>query len=607
MRPGGVVARRISRSGIRSNSEPTISTLTTLTHRAWNLHHISPAREFDWNTRISCEFSMPKKRNYNFKQLQGKSSSPDPGVGQRNGEGASPSVNERLSELRKLEAKDAAAKKRELAESSNQKSVPPQVQTILGLPESTPPKSKARVRTRERLRTPGPAPPKSWLVGASGSGWSPALTVSLRGARRGLKNTANETDRSRPTELLRFARLSGLEAVDGRVGARRLTHIALKAIAESWELFDDEDYPILADIPLRLRLRLISYLCFYGPATNAGGIEALLQGTEILNHLDLASLVGHGNLTVKKVSKLLTRDDRPASDGAEETVVESWDAEEPHDQSIHPAPRLNRAAHLTHLCLSHPGPGASWRELLSFSKHVPQVTHLSLAYWPWPTLTPNLATATVSGQQGQAVTAGGSHFYAAMDQSLEEPALLLRQLSNSLLCLQWLDVEGCQQWSAALAALARMSRPAEQTVSRRNDWSTPRSEPPILMTNWKNLAYIRWAQGWLPTYWGVHSLLSSNSMTVSAMEVLVGRGMENHLQLQQINSYGLQELPEQLTNDQIDAEKKKARIWIQAEGRLGQAALNITLARRDYGGKYINMDYGWETALLDPSKLVPRT
>lgn len=548
---------------------------------------------------------MPKKRNYNFKQLQGKSSSPHPSSSQRDGETGSPSVNERLSELRKLEAKDAAAKKRELADSVNQRSVPPQVQGILGVPESAPPKSKAAPRTRERLRTPGPAPPKSWLAG--GSTWSPALAMSLRGARTGLKKSANKTDRSRPKDLLRFASLSGLERVEEGAGVRRLTHIALKAIAESWDLFDQEDYASLVDIPLRLRLRLISYIGFYGPTANAVGIDALLQGTETHENLDLASLIGHGDLTVKKIMKILTRDARPESRGNRETVAESWDADESFEPSLQPPPRLNRAAQLTHLCLSHPGSGVSWRDLLSFAKHTPRLTHLSLAYWPWPTLTPNLATTTVSGRHGVDVNASASHYYAALDQKFEEPAILLRQLSSHLLCLQWLDLEGCQQWSPALAELAKPNIPPGRSSvrsSRNNDWIAQSEEAPVLAGNWKNLTYIRCAQGWLPSYWGMRALLSSSSVLPAAMEVLVSRSVVYYLEHTSEDRFLVP--PEELTHDQIDMEKKRARMWVQAECLMTQAGLKVGLTRQDYACKATRLDYGLETASEDPTNFILR-
>ena len=376
---------------------------------------------------------MPKRRNYNFKQLQGSSSS-KPTSNKNGNDINSPSVNERLSDLRKLEGKDAAAQKRQLADSVNLRSVPPEVRGILGVPDSAPPRPKvAGLRTRERLRTPGPAPPKSWLAG--NSGWP--LNLAMRGARRGMKKGTNASDRSRPKQLLRFSRLTGLvdDGVDMKPSS--LIHITLKTIAKSWDSIEEEDYPALPEIPLRLRLKLISYIDFYGPPLDLGELQALLQGSEDIQHLDLAGLVGHGGLTLKKIMRLLDRRTEMAPSNPEETIAESWDANESFEAALRPTLQISRFSQLTHLCLSHPAPSVLWRDLLALSKATPQVTHLSLAYWPRPTLTPNLATASVTSQHSPDVTAGGSHYYSTLDEDMTEPASLLRQLSGNLLCLQW--------------------------------------------------------------------------------------------------------------------------------------------------------------------------
>lgn len=534
---------------------------------------------------------MPKKRTYNFKTLQGKSSSNSNSTSSKPNENAGSSVNERLSELRKLEAKDAAAKKRELADSVNKRSVPPQVQGLLGVPESAPPKPKAGVRTRERLRTPGPAPPKSWIE--RGSGCSSGLNLAMRGPRRGFKKSTNRDERRRPRELLRFARLSGFEkSNEGRM-QRSLTHITLKTIAESWDLFDEDDYPTLIEIPLRLRLRLLSYIAFYGPPIDALGLQALLQGSERIEALDLTSLLGHANLTLKKVTKALARPEQVDDSQPKETIAESWDAEETFEQSLRPAFSINRAAHITHLCLSHPGPHTSWRDLLVFTKTTPQVTHLSLPYWPWPSRTPNLATTTVSSQHSPEVTASASSYYAALDQDFEEPISVLRQLSSYLLCLQWLDIEGCQQWAPALAGLAKEDA-VEANGGRRDDvWHTADSERlPILASNWKNLSHLHIAQGWVPTVWGVQSIIDRASTEITGLMLLVGKGVIDHLE-----HNCLQPLipPEGYTQDMIDADKKRARLWLQAETKITHACMHMAQSRHQHKCKSIEFDYGWTT------------
>ncbi|KAL8720947.1 MAG: hypothetical protein Q9225_002274 [Loekoesia sp. 1 TL-2023] len=83
---------------------------------------------------------------------------------------------------------------------------------------------------------------------------------------------------------------------------------------------------------------------------------------------------------------------------------------------------------LTHLCLAHPGPEVSWPSFLTFIETVSGLTHLSLAYWPKPTV--------------------GTEDSEDIDESIA-PSLALRRLSESLTKLQYLDVEGCNDWRQA--------------------------------------------------------------------------------------------------------------------------------------------------------------
>ncbi|KAK3051579.1 hypothetical protein LTR09_007234 [Extremus antarcticus] len=529
---------------------------------------------------------MPKKRAHNFiKQLQGSSSSKQTAA--NNGDDNSPSVNERLSELRKLEGKDAAAKKRLLAESVSQRSVPPDVSSILSVPESAPPKPKVGVRLRDRMRTPGPAPPKSWLAGSSS--WTTPL--SLRGGRRGLKRSADVAYRNRPKQLQRFAHLTGQEATTAGSRPSSLLHLSLKAIAESWFLFDDDDYHAFAEVPMRLRLKLLSYISFYGSALTLRQLEAVLQGSENITSLDLAGLTGHLNLTLKKLGRIIDKEPEGSSHVLQEAVVESWDAEISFETALRSMPSVSRFSGLTHLCLSHPGPGVSWRDLLSLVKSVSQVTHLSLAYWPRPTLTPNLATATVSSRNSPDVTAGGSHYYSTLDQDMTEPAALLRQLSAHFLCLQWLDLEGCQEWIPALELLTRKAAHSGSMLpgspSLTDGWTANTSTTQsVLTSNWKNLAYVRCSQGWFPSLVGIQALTDT---ATSASQRMMRVGIERHLR-DVMGETSCLDLP---TNDARDVERKRARMWLESEYNVVVSNDRIHRARRSEGCKAIEMDFGW--------------
>lgn len=428
--------------------------------------------------------------------------------------------------------------------------------------------------------------------------WGGSLVV--RGKDVGVRTKTNEFERDRPGELLRFARLTATldeQKVDGKPS--RLSHLALRTTAQLWDAFDEEDYPALADIPLRLRLRLLSYIVIYGPPIDPAALKALLQGSEMVQHLDLAGLIGHRGLTLRKLQKILEPDRESAPRENEDAVAESWDAEEILESATNPSPLQGRFSQLTHLSLSHPTMnGASWRDLLSLSKHTPQLTHLSLAYWPRPTLTPNLSTSTVSTPTRQEVSAGGSNYYSALDSDMEEPASLLRQLSGTLLCLQWLDLEGCSSWLPALLRLAAEIAPADdfqhdRLVRWMDSGERWEIKPPkwfsIFLSNWKNLAFVRCTQAELPTLRSLNALLDEGETPPSSMERKLVTRLQQHLR-QDLGAL-VQDAP--APREVLDVERKQARLWILRERKAVETALRINDVRKMHGTKMITFDHGW--------------
>lgn len=520
---------------------------------------------------------MPKKRQFsNLKSFQGGSSSGKP----KDGKEAGPSVNERLSELRKLEGKDAVKKKRELAESaSHQASVHPSLSSILGIPESAPPKPKRGIRTRIPNRTPGPAPPRSW----GKTTWTPVL--ALRGGRRIGKSGRANDERSRPTQLMRFAHLVGLEQYHSDAPPT-LLHLALKTAATQWDLFEQEDLPVLAaELPLPLRLRLLSYLGYYGPTVDIDVLEALTSGSQPVKALDLAGLIGHGKLSMSRIVKLAKQPPTKQPQETSPVIAESWDQDTTFEAELTINPSTSRFSQLTHLSLSHPPTGVSWRDLLSLTKHTPSITHLSLAYWPRPTLTPNLATTTVASQHGPDVTAGGSHFYSSLDQDLDEPASILRQLSANLLYLQWLDLEGCTEWIPALAFHGDIL-PADPSegASTTDPWSRQASMPSIFTTNWKNLTTLLVGQGWLPTIPGLRAL-PRQTMLASKRSCL-----DDYLKSFDPFELRKAELDEP---DIFGVEKRQADVWLEVEERAIAAERKVNAVRRVQACKPVVFDHGW--------------
>jgi hypothetical protein len=390
-------------------------------------------------------------------------------------------------------------------------------------------------------------------------------------------------ERFKPQKVDKFGRLTGIESAtdqDSR-GVASLMHYTLKTVVTQWDMLDEQDYPALAELTLRLRLQLMSYMCVFGPVISIEAFEALTQGSEKIPHLDLSGLVGHNTLTLPRLTKRF-RQDQPkiAQTGADE-VVESWEDEDEGIGGSLPDTGLSpsRFSNLTHLSLSHPPPTILWRDLLAFTKHTHQITHLSLAYWPRPTLTPNLSTTTISSQHSRDIVAGGSHIYSELDQDLNEPAALLRQLSVNLLRLQWLDLEGCTSWTPALALLASSPEPRDQ-VRVVDDWlSGESSYSPVLTDTWKNLTHISIAQGWMPTYAGLKALPTQQG--ISSDRQLVREIMDT--------------LPpvEAETHDQQSVEKRRASMWLEAESRMLSAMRRMNFMRRAKGLPPIVMDFGW--------------
>lgn len=375
--------------------------------------------------------------------------------------------------------------------------------------------------------------------------------------------------------------MAGKECVAGQTGQgiASLMHYSLKTVVKQWDMLDEEDYPALAELTLQLRLRLLSYMCVHGPAISIEAFEALTQGSEKITHLDLSSIIGRATLTLPRLTKRFRQDSARAEQTVSAEVADSWEDEDANTSLLDTGLSPSRFSQLTHLSLSHPPRTILWRDLLAFTKHTHQLTHLSLAYWPRPTLTPNLSTTMVSSQHGPDVVAGGSHIYSSLDQDLNEPAALLRQLSVNLLRLQWLDLEGCTTWTPALALLAPV--PELQSSTRAtDDWASDDwTHLSVLTETWKNLTFVNVAQGWLPTYAGLKVLPTQQG--ISSDRQMVREIMETLLAV------------EAETHDQLSREKQKASMWLEAESRVLFAMRRINNVRRANTLPPVVMDFGW--------------
>ena len=285
---------------------------------------------------------------------------------------------------------------------------------------------------------------------------------------------------------------------------RSLEHYTLKELVKNWEWHKEYDQFYLATLPRRYKEALLSYVSAYTDrGMDCQGLQVLFldeteldgaTGAENITHLDLGTAIGRA-LNLKELKDALTKkpttsnptstgkqeipaswdEDRtiasvaPTATGGED-VPESWD----EDTTLALPLFVARFPALTHLSLSHPAV-ASWKGLLALAPHLATLTHLSLAYWPVPCVTPNSKTAYRESPAGN-IDYGASNFYSSSDGDLSEAAGVLKRLSRSTYCLLWLDFTGCSDW---IHALGRQDGP---------EWHGA----------WRGLETVKVGQGWIP-------------------------------------------------------------------------------------------------------------
>ncbi|KAK0744115.1 hypothetical protein B0T18DRAFT_329791, partial [Schizothecium vesticola] len=340
-------------------------------------------------------------------------------------------VNELLADLRRTRAPGTALHR----PADLPPTLPPAIRSIWQLPEAPP----LRPRRHDR-RTAGPPAPRSWLSAASRS-------ASLR------KMQQYDELRSRDHRPLPGQRLP-------EPGS--LMDVVLKQFAVDWDFQREYNHYLLYDLPTHVRMSLVAYLSLLRPdGVSLDDLRVLLLppqddsdpssslhptlANDTFTHLDLTNALAHPTLTLPSLSKFLF----PPSPSP--SPQDSWDDDPP----TLPALTTTLLPALTHLSLeilpSHSSTTASWRHLLAFVARAPHLTHLSLAYWPRPCLTPGAELAAVVGPHGREVAYSGTGPYShTLDGDYSESILLLRRLSKALYSLEFLDLTGCGEWAAAL-------------------------------------------------------------------------------------------------------------------------------------------------------------
>lgn len=545
---------------------------------------------------------MPKK-HYNV-QFSKPASSVHPSLSascipSRNGrgtnQGSGSSVNELINHLRRSQAPSAADRPHE---DFNTPTVHPSLRAIFQVPETPPPRPRPGMQLSRRTRGPaGPPPPHSWLTDSI---YAPAGSSKKRVSQREIGLAVPH----------RLDRLPGL-----RLPAEgSLLHFTFKGLASNWHWHVTYDQHYLATLPIRYKEVLLSYIAVYNNHTNGGigglGLETLFlddtelehaTGSDSLTHLDLAcsiSTVSSFKRLDNYMTKTITTPDvaPPVGDTyndevpthKNDKVLDNWETEADANNTIARSITQPRFPNLTHLSLSHPSTTTppSWRLLLALTPHLATLSHLSLAHWPIPSLTPNAITATTTSPRGK-VSYGATNFYSASDGDWKEAVQILRRLSKATYCLKWLDLEGCGSWIEALAW-----EDSEASVGSA-EWNG----------GWRGVEVVKVGQGWMPD-----CLVSAKH---SRQNRRSGRGHDSgttkvHPDWDRFIAVTLAHGPDEGVGDwDTNVERRNYRLkqellrWIGVERVVAQVEKAVRTKRAGAGGKKVAFERGWEGELVE--------
>ncbi|RHZ45345.1 uncharacterized protein CDV56_101544 [Aspergillus thermomutatus] len=427
---------------------------------------------------------------------------------------STPSVNDMINHLRRTQTSrssddGAGSPSRFVAP----RSVHPSLRNLLELPETPPPRPRPEARrigvTGRRLRrTPGPPPPQSWLLGSHDT------------------DTLDESDLeatdAAPSEriIYRLDRLPGTTLPH----KSDLLHMVLKSMAAQWAWHIEYDGQFLAVLPSHVKVLLLSYIAVYArdqplkglmhglkplfekfstdDHENGDAVGTFQDSDPEISRLDLSNALGRW-MTIKQLSHGLFLSKKLGAGlvqgKAKESVPSSWEEDDDEEDEI-AAENSNmfipkalsqglRFENLRFLSLAHPKPAAAnWNSLVDLLSRLSTITHLSLAHWPIPTVTPNAMNARIRHPTQRSLTFayGGTDSYSGMENNWAEAAAILRRVSRVTYCLKWLDLEGCGDWIPALTW--EDVGPNGQARPTGPEWNG----------SWRDIEYVRLGPGWLP-------------------------------------------------------------------------------------------------------------
>ncbi|KAF2714434.1 hypothetical protein K504DRAFT_365659 [Pleomassaria siparia CBS 279.74] len=530
---------------------------------------------------------MPKKRAPAF--MHTKPSNVHPSLQSQRVSSSSPghqTVNERIEQLRREQAPRATPERRaEITELVTQRTIPPALRRILGGMEVDGPPPKPGSRTRNRgppgVRVPpGPAIPSSWLqVGQHAD----RMRKSKRTLRVGDRSSFCALAREHDAEHKRLPH------------NRSLAHHSLRTLALHWEELAEYEQHFLPTLPIHHKEALLSYLTRYGAkgCLDFRSLKTLFQNekegasdSEDVRFLDLTGLLNK-DFTLSDLSKCLKTiaggiaelsiGTPKRKEKAAVEVAESWEDEQANDTTRNILPlqiSVPMFSNLMKLSLAHPGAQswASWTDLLALSPKLNTLTHLSLAYWPRPSTTPNAATTSMISKHSEPISLGGSHFYSDLDDDWQEAANILRRFSLNTYCLKWLDLEGCT-WHRALTW---------DFPTSEEEWVRATSSPsPDWSAAWRQIEYLNLYQGWIPA-----DRASLQGAPAGVVPVQLMRWLRENEDKEEIRHKLNWESGILIVNE-----------WMEREKAARSVAYDILLQRRTgKSASWCVVDYGWEGA-----------
>ncbi|KAF2184049.1 hypothetical protein K469DRAFT_751104 [Zopfia rhizophila CBS 207.26] len=494
-------------------------------------------------------------------------------------------VTERIQQLRREQAPRATSERRD------------EVTEVLG--------SRTRNPAYQTRRSPpGPATPSSWLVDSRHA-------LPFRRLRELNAEDGEWQPASRPkpkNKLMAKGNFCSLAILDN--GNKRLPHepsllhSCLKTFAQNWEELVEYEQHYLAALPIPVKEALLSYVSRHGPTgcMDIKSFKTLFRtdqevqngtGSDEVQFLDLTELLNQ-DFTIMDFFKSMTHSTPQVavtepmsqlsisySKGKEkvEEVAESWEDEiDPVDTSLPSTISIPRFPNLTRLSLAHPGSWASWPHLLTLSTKLNTLTHLSLAYWPTPSSTPNATTASMISKHTR-ISLGGSNLYSEMDDDWHEAANILRRLSLNTYCLQWLDLEGCIWHKALTWDFPNSSEEfRRQTVDGGEDeWVRLNAQPgPDWAGSWRQIEYLNLSQGWIP-----RNQRAIMSMPAGTLPVQLLGWIRN----------------QKIKGEEISGRNESGadvEVWMERERVARCVEEEIVSARKKGNGKWCRVDHGWD-------------